>query len=122
MEEQSYYAGLRSIGEQSRMEERWKLVRRTPRGSIVSIESKGREKCLIKTTSLEDLRDITRLLDSSGIQWRMFQRESPPYKPMRKRLPRDPNWYIEFDFADLGPVKDFLSPGLLEEGYDVNGR
>ncbi len=102
------------------MAERWKLVRRTPRGSVVSVESTGREKCLIKTSSMEDFLDITKLLNQSGVQWRMFHRETPPHKPMRKKLPRDPNLYIEFDFLDLGPVKDILGPGVLERGYDVD--
>ncbi len=102
------------------MEERWKLVRRTPRGSVVSIESKGREKCLIKVTNMEDMSDITNLLNSSGVTWRSFKKELPIHRPMRKELPRDPNLYIEFDFSDLGPVKDILGPGVLERGYDVD--
>ena len=100
------------------MKDKYILVKRTPRGSLVSIEIGGREKCLIKTTNLEDLKDITDLLNRAGVDFRMFQKEPPPHRPMRREIPIDTNWYIEFNFEDLAPVRDVLVGGLLEEGKE----
>lgn len=99
------------------MVNKYLLVRRTPRGSLVSVQRSGGEKCLIKITNPEDMRDIANLLNYSGIEWRMFKKEPLSYKPMRSRVKPDENWYIEFNFSDLVPVQEVIETKLLGESH-----
>lgn len=97
------------------MENRYLLVKRTPRGSLVSIERASEGKCLIKITNPKDMVDISNLLNYAGIEWRMFKKEAPTYKPMRLRVKPDEHWYVEFSFSDLAPVREVIETKLLGE-------
>jgi len=87
-------------------EERYRLVKRTKRGSLITIEREG-SKAVIDVTNLEDMRDLTHLLDAAGISWNMYQ----PPELIGK------GWRIDFNFADLESVVSQmrLSSLLLEE-------
>lgn len=91
-------------------EEKYRLVRRTKRGSLVTIERVG-QKARLEVTNPEDMRDISNLLNASGIQWIMFQ------EPTQQFI----GWIIEFDFSELERVTKGL-PLMLEEPVQEIGE
>ena len=105
-------------------EEKYRLVRRTKRGSLITITRQGNEARL-EITNLEDMNDISSLLNATGIVWGT---ESGISKPTwegaspRSRISRGPeserlNIYpgrtVTFDFTELERI-------IGELGHDVS--
>ena len=79
-------------------EEKYQLVRRTKRGSLVVIEREG-SKATIDVTNYEDMLDISNLLNASGIKWHTESIEG--------------GRRVEFNFSDLEYVMSDLGEELM---------
>lgn len=92
-------------------EEKYRLVKRTKRGSLVVIHREG-DKAIIEISNMEDMLDISKLLNASGIKWNMesgISKDAWEGTPARSRKPRGvskgyPGHTITFDFGDLEKV------------------
>lgn len=69
---------------------RYRLVKRSRRGSLVTIEKVG-NKATIDVASYEDMNDLTHLLNAARVEFKMSQ--SPKHAGH--------GWRVEFDFSDL---------------------
>ncbi len=104
-------------------EEKYRLVKRTKRGSLVVVQRKG-DKATLEIPNLEDMNDISNLLNASGIKWSMQAGISKPTwegTPAYLREPRDISgayrgYTITFDYSDLEKVIEgrILQPLMLE--------
>ena len=81
-------------------EEKYWLIKRTRRGSLVTIERVG-NKAVVEVTNYEDMMDISGLLNAAGIKWKGHRKERT-FIPREKRY--GPTWIAEFDFSDLEEV------------------
>lgn len=91
-------------------EEKYSLVKRTRRGSLVTIEKVG-QRALLEVTNLEDMTDISNLLNAAGIKWASTLKENT-FIPREKRY--GTAWIIEFDFSELERVMG-SAPFMSEE-------
>jgi len=83
--------------------EKYSLVRRTRRGSLVVIEKEG-NKAIIDVTDVDDMNDLHKLLTAAHIPYELSQ---PP-----KLIGR--GWRITFNFSDLAKVIEQIKSRLLE--------
>ncbi len=90
-------------------EEKYHMVRRTRRGSLVTIERVG-NKAVLEITNYEDMTSISNLLNAAGIKWTMYAKEDT-FIPREKRYGRV--LVVEFDFSELERVIKKL-PLMLE--------
>lgn len=93
----------------------YELVKRTKRGSLVVITKVGRQARL-EIAKPQDMMDISKLLDASGIRWEIRSGISKPAwegtpawlrmerGPESIRLGKYPGHTIEFDFGELERV------------------
>lgn len=104
-------------------EKKYRLVKRTKRGSLVVILREG-DKAVLEIPNLEDMNDISNLLNASGIKWSTQSGISKPTwegTPAYLREPRGvgegyPGVTITFDYSDLEKVMEgrLLQPMMLE--------
>jgi len=90
-------------------EEKYHLVRRTRRGSLITIERVG-NKAVLEITNYEDMINISNLLNAAGIKWTTHSKEET-FIPREKRYGRVR--VVEFDFSELERVVKDL-PLMLE--------
>lgn len=109
------YVGVRSGTDPN--SEKYRLVKRTKLGSLVEIRREG-DKAKIEISNIEDIRDISNLLNATGIKWDMSAGISksawegmPQWRrikrgPMSERAGTYPGQTITFDYADLEKVME----------------
>ena len=90
-------------------DERYSLVRRTTRGSLVAVKRES-NMAYLEVTNFEDMNEISSLLNAAGIQ-RTTTRKEETYIPREKRYGFA--WVVEFDYSELEKVMGGLS--FLEE-------
>ncbi len=90
-------------------EEKYHMVRRTRRGSLVTIERVG-NNAVLEITNYEDMTSISNLLNAAGIKWTTYAKEDT-FIPREKRYGRV--LVVEFDFSELERVVKDL-PLMLE--------
>lgn len=105
-------------------EEKYRLVKRTKRGSLVVIQREG-DKAIIEVPNLEDMLDISKLLNASGIKWDMrsgISKSAWEGTPAHLRGSRGvgkgyPGYTVMFNFSDLEKVIGgrILQPLMLED-------
>jgi len=104
-------------------EEQYRLVKRTKRGSLVVVQREG-DKAILEIVNYEDMLDISRLLDASGIKWdsrsgvsKHAWEDTPAYLRSPRGISKDyPGHTITFDYSDLEEVmgRRILQPLMLE--------
>jgi len=102
-------------GNPSPLEEKYRLVKRTKRGSLVVIEREG-DKAKLEIPNLKDSRDISNLLSTAGIKFDSsggISKNAWEGAPVGLRTERGvmakksgtyPGLTLTFDFADLEKV------------------
>lgn len=109
-------------------EKKYRLVKRTKRGSLVAIRREG-DKAIIEVPNVQDMMDLSDLLNAAGIKWEVrtgisksawegtpaHLRSSIPF--WHKITDPYPGNTVEFNFADLELVMGQMRPSflLLEE-------
>ncbi len=90
-------------------EEKYRVVRRTRRGSLVTVERVG-NKAVMEITNSDDMRDISNLLNAAGIAWTAEHKEST-FIPREKRY--GSALVVKFNFDELERVVKEL-PLMME--------
>ncbi len=85
-------------------EEKYRLVKRTKRGSLITIARVG-DKAVLEITNYEDMLDVSNLLNEAGIEWTTYPKEKV-FIPREKRYGRV--LIVKFDFRELEQVVEGL--------------
>ena len=86
------------------LEEKYRLVKRTKRGSLVTIVRVG-DMAVLEITNYEDMLDVSNLLNEAGIEWTTYPKEKV-FIPREKRYGRV--LIVKFDFSELERVVEGL--------------
>ena len=86
------------------LEEKYRLVKRTKRGSLVTIVRVG-DKADLEITNYKDMLDVSNLLNEAGIEWTTYPKEKV-FIPREKRYGRV--LIVKFDFSELERVVEGL--------------
>lgn len=110
----------RALGKYIPPEEKYRLVKRTKRGSLVVIQREG-GKATLEVANIEDMMDISRFLRVSGIKWDIqsgISKSAWEGVPVYLRMPRGmgkgyPGYTITFDFSELERIVSPLEKEIL---------
>ncbi len=104
-------------------EEKYRLVKRTKRGSLIVVYREG-DRAELEIPNMEDMEDISNLLSASGIKWESrsgISKNAWEGTPAYLRTPRGiskgyPGRTVMFDYSDLERVIQggILQPMMLE--------